>query len=324
MKNKRIGQWIIVVCLLFAMLWITACQSSADQPASPGQETDSPGEVSTSTGDSAQETGDSGDKAADTGTGADPAVIAQQEWQISAHASSFVLDSEGSNNTCARCHAPKNWMPTLEDIPESCKACKFELAPPPPLIVESDWLHVGCVMCHQVDKKGNVQPEVSWLEIPALDEYASVETSSELCLKCHNTENVAEHGQVLVGSGHADMQCTECHSPHSTTATCSTGDCHSGVMSEEDQIPGHDEDHKDVSCAACHDSAGWEVGPHPETGIWTTFSPWSHAVKIAEEDSILQTGTVPFLSHDLGLEVNCERCHFSGNPWGLTESVEIP
>ena len=324
MKKNRIGQWIVVASLLFAMLWITACQSSADQPGANGQDSGSPAANSSSSGDATEGSGDSSDNDPDSATGADPAAVAQQEWQTSAHASSFVLDTEGSNNACARCHSPKNWMPTLDDIPESCQACKFELAPPPPLIVESDWLHVNCIMCHQEDKKGNIQPEVSWLEIPALDEYASVETPSELCLKCHNTEDVAEHGQVLVGSGHADMQCTECHSPHSTTATCSTGDCHSDVLSDTDLIIGHDEDHSDVSCAACHDSAGWDVGPHPETGIWTTFSPWSHEVKVVEEDSILQTGTVPFLSHDLGLEVNCERCHFSENPWGLTESVEIP
>lgn len=321
MKKNRIGKWIVVASLLFAMLWVTACQSS---PEPSGQESDSPEVISTSSGDATEESGDSGGNNADAENGADPAVVAQQEWQNSPHASSFVLDSEGSNNSCARCHSPKEWMPTLDDIPESCQACKFELAPPPPLIAESAWQHVNCIMCHQEDKKGNIQPEVSWLEIPALDEYASVETPSELCLKCHNTEDVAEHGQVLVGSGHADMQCTECHSPHSTTATCSTGDCHSDVLSDTDQIIGHDEDHSEVSCAACHDSAGWDVGPHPETSIWTTFSPWSHEVQVAEEDSIRQTGTVPFLSHDLGLEVNCERCHFSENPWGLTDSIEIP
>ena len=83
-----------------------------------------------------------------------------------------------------------NWMPTLDDIPESCQACKFELPVPPTFIQESDWLHVSCIMCHQVDKKGIVQAEVEWLEIPVLEEYVSVETHSELCLKCHNTENV--------------------------------------------------------------------------------------------------------------------------------------
>ena len=324
MKNIKIGHWIVVASLIFGMLSVTACQSSSGQPSSTSEESDASTVTGNSEGDSSEGSADSAGSTADSESTGDPALAAQQEWQISAHASTFVLDNEGANNSCARCHSPKNWMPSLDDIPESCQACKFELAPPPPLIAESEWLHVSCVMCHQADKKGNIQPEISWLEIPALDEYVEVDSPSELCIKCHDTEGIAEHGQVQVGSGHEDMQCLECHSPHSTTATCVTGDCHASVLSAEDQIPGHDEDHKDVSCAACHDSAGWEVGPHPETGIWVTYSPWTYVVKVGEEDSIQQTGTVPFSSHDLGLAVNCEQCHFSGNPWGLTESVEAP
>ncbi len=324
MNKKRVGQWIIVVSLLSAMLLISACQSSGDQDGSSGQGSNPTGGTNSSTGDTGQGSSDAGSNDASSDSGVDPMVLAQQEWQISAHASSFVLDDQGNNNSCARCHAPKNWAPTLEDIPESCQACKFELPEPPPFIAESAWMHVSCVMCHTIDKKDNLQAEVAWLEIPALDEYASVESPSDLCLNCHNTEGVGEHGQVLVGSGHEDMQCLECHTPHSTAATCVNGDCHTGVLSETDQTLGHDEDHKNVSCAACHDSAGWEVGPHPETGIWTTFSPWTEEIKVGEEDSIVQNGTVPFLSHDLGLEVDCERCHFSGNPWELTESVETP
>ncbi len=321
MKKKRIGEWILVISLLFAILLVAGCQPSTDQPGSNEKESEPSAVNDNSPTDTEVGAGDSGSEETE---GQDPVVVAQQGWEISAHASSFVVDSEGNNNPCARCHAPMDWKPTLDDIPESCQACKFELEPPPPLIAESEWQHVSCLYCHEADKKGNIQPEVSWLEIPALEEYSEVETYSELCLKCHNTENVAEHGLVVVGSGHADMECTECHSPHNTTTTCMNGDCHSDVLSDADQILGHDDDHKDVSCAACHDNAGWDVGPDPETSVWTTFSPWSHEVMIGEADSILQTGTVPFSSHDIGLEVNCERCHFSGNTWGLTESVETP
>lgn len=321
MKKNKICHWIVVASLLLILLPVAACSSPSDQLDSPGQETDLPAETAGSSGGTTE---GSGDNDTESGTDIDPLDAAQQEWQNSAHADAFVVDDKGVNNPCARCHSPKNWMPSLDDIPESCQACKFELAPPPPFIAESAWENVSCAMCHQADKKGNVQPEVSWLEIPQLGEYASVETHSDLCLKCHDTEGVADHGQVLVGSGHEGMQCTECHSPHSTTATCVTGDCHSDVLSDTDEIPGHDEDHKDVSCAACHDTAGWEVGPHPETGVWVTYSPWSLIVKAGEEDTVSQTGIVPFSSHDLGLEVNCGRCHFSGNPWGLIETVETP
>lgn len=321
MKIKRLGHWGAIAGILIVILLVTACSGSPEEPGSNNQDSGAP-VATTSSSDGSTD----GSEDTDTGpeTGEDPIELAQQEWQSSAHATAFVVDGEGQNNSCARCHSPREWMPTLDDIPESCQACKFELAPPPPFIEESAWQNVTCVMCHQEDKKGNLQPEVSWLEIPPLDEYASVETHSELCLKCHDTEGIAEHGQVDVGSGHADMQCTECHSPHSTTATCVTGDCHAGVLSDTDETPGHDDDHKDVSCAACHDSAGWDVGPHPETGIWVTFGPWSYQETVDGEVTVLDSGTTPFSSHDLGLEVNCERCHFSGNTWGLTESVEIP
>ena len=304
MKNERICQWIFVLSLLFSILLITGCQSAGDQPDSNGTGAESPEVSNDSTTDTEEGSVDSESGDAESDSGLDPAIVAQQEWESSVHASSFVVDNEGNNNPCARCHAPMNWMPTLDDIPESCQACKFELETPPSFIPESEWQHVSCVMCHQVDKKGVVQPAVEWLEIPVLEEYVSVETYSELCLKCHNTEDISEHGQVIVGSDHADMQCTGGHSPHNTTTTCMNGDCHSDVLSDSDQIPGHDDDHKDVSCAACHDNAGWDVGPPPETGIWTTFSPWSHEEMIVEADSILQTGTVPFSSHDIGLEVN--------------------
>lgn len=324
MKKNRNGQWILVVCLVLAIMLVTGCQSSGNQLEPNDQGSESSDMINDSTTDTEEESADSESGDVEPESGQEPAVVAQQEWESSVHASSFVVDNEGNNNPCARCHAPMNWLPDPDDIPESCQACKFELPIPPSFIQESEWQHVSCKMCHQVDKKGVVQAEVEWLEIPILEEYVSLESHSELCLKCHNTENVAEHGLVIVGSGHADMQCTECHSPHSTSATCMTDDCHSDVLTDADLILGHDEDHKDVSCAACHDYAGWDVGPDPETGIWTTFSPWSHEVKIVEADSIMQSGTIPFSSHDLGLEVNCERCHFSGNEWELTENVESP
>lgn len=321
MNKIRVGPWAAVACLFAALLLITACSGSPEQTDPVDQGSAEPPAATSSNEDATQETQEPG---SDPESGTEAAARAQQDWQNSAHAASFVVDDQGNNNLCARCHSPKNWMPTLDDIPESCQACKFELTPPPPFIEEGVWENVSCLLCHQADKKGNLQPEVSWLEIPQLDEYASVESHSELCLKCHHTAGIRDHGEVSVGSGHVDLQCTECHSPHSSAATCLTGDCHPDLLSDMDVIPGHDEDHENVSCAACHDSAGWEVGPHPETGIWVTFSPWSLVVKLEGEDTVSQTGTVPFSSHDLGLEVNCARCHFADNPWGLTGSVEIP
>jgi hypothetical protein len=105
----------------------------------------------------------------------DPTMITSA-WESSPHADTFILDDNGQNNTCAQCHAPINWLPSMEDLPESCFACKFELEPPPPTIAESEWLDVPCKVCHKVDKKDNVEPEYAWLECP-LDEYGGYYSS---------------------------------------------------------------------------------------------------------------------------------------------------
>ena len=134
MKKKRNGQWILVVSLLFAMILVAGCQSLGNQPDSNVQESESPGMENDSEDGTEEGIGDS---ESEETVGLDPLVVAQQGWEISAHASSFVVDNEGNNNPCSRCHAPMNWMPTLDDIPESCQACKFELETPPSFIPES-------------------------------------------------------------------------------------------------------------------------------------------------------------------------------------------
>jgi hypothetical protein len=132
------------------------------------------------------------------------------------------------------------------------------------VIKEEEWEHIPCKVCHQV-KKDEVQAEFAWLEIAAIEEYAEVASSTELCLKCH-------------------------------------GECHEVLAS----IPGHDEDHQAVSCMACHDADGLPVGPDEQEGIWVT--------------SLEQAGA-PYTSHNVQLEAPCDRCHYPGNPWGLSDSV---
>lgn len=241
----------------------------------------------------------------------DPAAI-QGAWESSPHADTYILDAEGQNNTCARCHAPINWLPAMEDLPESCFACKFELEPPPPTIAEGEWVHIPCKVCHKVDKKGNVEPEIAWLEIAPLDEYISVASPSELCLKCHAAADISGHATVDVGGAHPGYECNQCHSAHDTKASCDTPGCH---VEPTDPIPGHDSDHQAVSCVACHDGSGMEVGPDEETSIWTTF-----ITKPTEGG----TERFAFTSHNVVLDAKCDRCHFVGNSWGLTESVAAP
>jgi hypothetical protein len=53
--------------------------------------------------------------------------------------------------------------------------------------------------------------------------------------------------------------------------------------------------------------------------MWITYAPWS-----VEKEEGSETGSKPFVSHNTVLEVNCERCHFSGNPWDLSIDIENP
>lgn len=228
----------------------------------------------------------------------------QTLWEEGPHAQTYVLDELGMNSTCARCHAPVDYVPSMDDMPESCAACKFEVEPPPPTIAETDWQHIPCNTCHRV-KKGEVDPKVAWLSIPPIDEYEDLATTTELCNKCHTKADVANHVQIEVAGGHASYACTQCHDAHSMTASCANEACHADVLDGTIVIPGHDDDHRMVGCAACHDASGMMVGPNEE-GIWVTLLPES---------------STPFMSHNIVKNALCKRCHFVANPWNLPEDV---
>jgi len=231
----------------------------------------------------------------DTGspTGAPPSLDAiQTGWQTSPHADTYVMADDGTNSACARCHAPVNWVPAMDELPASCLVCKFEVQPPPPVIDRVDWGNVRCNVCHQI-KDDVVQPEIAWLEVAALEQYAKVDSASELCLKCHATADVPGHKTIVHAGVHQDLDCTACHDAHTTAASCGTADCHPAAG----PIPGHDEAHQTVACLACHDASGLAVGPD-QSGVWTTMD---------------------YASHSLQTTVDCQRCHYAGNPWGLAE-----
>jgi len=172
------------------------------------------------------------------------------------------------------------------------------------MIAEANWSSVQCNICHRV-KKGEVDPQYAWLAIPPIDDYEDLASTTELCVKCHVEVDVEGHMSVEVAGAHADYTCTQCHDAHATTATCATADCHPDVMEPSASIPGHDEDHQSVACWACHDADGLEIGID-EQGIWTT---------------VVGESQEPFASHNTVKEALCERCHFSGNPWELSDDI---
>lgn len=318
----KVFGWVLI--LLLALL-LSACQSSnqdSPAPAEPVKAAESAAPVEAPAEQAAPSTQAAGQPesspaepaAAPVVESSDPAAI-QAGWQASPHAATFVVDSAGQNNTCARCHAPIDWQPSMEELPESCFACKFELKAPPPTIPENEWENVPCKVCHKEDKKDVIQPEIVWLEIAPLEEYIAVASPTELCQKCHAPVELAGHGDVLVGGAHAGYECTACHSAHTTISSCVTEACHSDVIEPAEPIPGHDADHQAVTCVACHDGSGMVVGPDAERGMWTTF-----AVDSTEAGG----ASYPFSSHNTVLEAKCDRCHFADNPWALSAEVQAP
>lgn len=234
----------------------------------------------------------------------DPALI-QVLWEASPHANTYVLDEAGTNSTCARCHAPLDYVPSMDDMPASCAACKFEVDDPPPTLAETDWESIPCNICHRV-KKGVVDPEYTWLSVPPIDEYADVESTTELCLNCHIQVDIPGHETPDLANAHADFTCTLCHDAHSTTAiSCASGDCHADTTNSSTAIPGHDEAHLAVPCWVCHDAAGLAAGLD-ENENWVT---------------LMDVASTPYVSHNIIKETLCERCHFLNNPWNLSDEV---
>lgn len=299
--------------ILSVVLGLVACQPDSDGVESVA-EVDSQEQAVSSTSDSSETATEAIPENAEDESGAEteinqPPPDPDALWSSSNHANSFVMGDDGTNIKCARCHAPIQWVPTMDDIPESCLTCKFEIEPPPPVVSEAEWEHVPCQVCHKV-KKDEVKPEYMWLEIAQIEEYAEVASTTELCMKCHEAVDLPAHEEILFTDVHQDLTCTECHDAHSTTSGCSTPGCHEDALSPAEPIPGHDDNHALVSCVACHDAAGLEVGPDDEQGTWTTFPVAGGADPLT-----------PIVSHQLQLGVECDRCHYAGNPWGLSDSV---
>ena len=112
-------------------------------------------------------------------------------WEGSPHGSGWD-EGKGPNTWCSRCHSPQNWDPAaFPGPPPSCMTCKFptddeiRIAEGNPLVPEADWVGIPCETCH-VFKDGVVTQGIAWLN-PVKMEYESVNTSTELCQKCHVT-----------------------------------------------------------------------------------------------------------------------------------------
>lgn len=130
--------------------------------------------------------------------------------------------------------------------------------------------------------------------------------------------NIAEHTDQV-----ENERCTECHASvadihmnilDETPVACL--DCHQYLIGEYAQTryqSAHSIIHATVRCAACHDGSDLAVGQPPGQERWVTFRT---TALLGRET------TAPYQSHNIQLTVTCERCHYTGNPWGLAVDIE--
>ena len=205
-----------------------------------------------------------------------------------------------------------------------------------PFVSEEEWVGMPCETCHVVDGNGYVTPGIAWLNPISMD-YVAVNTSTELCEKCHVTTtgnafgSAVDHKITLGGSAHLNYggfigevpppsYCADCHDPH-TLEPKQCVDCHEGVTTSDTHMLGYNALMLDkLTCMACHDASGLDVGPPPgdEGGPWVT-----------QVTSVGRAGpTTEFvLSHSIVHDVACDRCHFEENPFELvvlTAAGEVP
>jgi len=239
-----------------------------------------------------------------------------ENWQRSPHANTYDIH-KGPNTYCSQCHSPRNWDPqAVIDPPPNCVSCKFQFEDEPriaagnPLVPREQWTDIRCDICHEVNE-GLADPQLVWWD-QAGGKYESVADANAQCEKCHTDTETILHRRDLGDATHLDFQCTDCHDAHSAAASCSDAGCHADLSVEnhgdKSDTAVNGADHTAVSCAACHDFSGLEVGLLDDEGQWVTWRTTELMERI---------NTKPYQSHAIGLEVNCERCHFTGNPWNL-------
>jgi len=227
-------------------------------------------------------------------------------WHNSPHANTFILSEDNTNSSCAQCHAPLNWSPTKADIPVSWVEKQLNPAPSSLHISEEAWTHVDCKVCHS-SEENQIDGEFAWLEIAPLETYVEMETTTQLCQKCHLETAYDLHQPLLLKGSHADFICTDCHDPHSTTTNCSTSACHEPFAEECERIETHDKPHSEVTCVACHDGDESEIAWNEQRQAWDTVR--TSATNHPQEYE-------PYVSHNIVLAVDCDRCHAPGDhPW---------
>jgi hypothetical protein len=262
-------------------------------------------------------------------------------WEASPHGNTWG-EGKGPNTWCSRCHSPQNWDPAaIIGPPPACFSCKFptdaemRIAPGNAFIPEEEWIGIPCETCHVMEN--GVATVNAWLN-PVSMQYVDVNTPTELCEKCHVTttgtgnplRSAVDHQIILGGPAHLNyagfideeippQYCTDCHDPH-TQQPKQCVDCHE-IDAAAHAGGRYVNMAERVTCMACHDASGADVGPHPDEAMGGVFT-----TTLTEVGRSGPT-TSAIVSHSIQYTVACNRCHFDANAWELnvyTETGEVP
>lgn len=247
----------------------------------------------------------------------------------------------------------------------ACSASSVETAVPtstPPILIETPGLSeqdlklreiqdifsanphkskFTCGKCHSIDDNEAISGNLTWTD-EKTGQSEKINYPSQICTKCHKLHTPQEIQHDSIQLAHNIYECTDCHNPHSTQASCTESQCHSEIgktinamidvppnhvsMSDPNaamcggsschelakEVANtpiyHQPVHRDVPCYVCHDISGMQVSRN-EKSSWIT---------IDQVDIETGENNDGFVSHTIGLNADCSRCHFEDNPWGLS------
>lgn len=235
-----------------------------------------------------------------------------------------------------------NGLPTPETTADNLQELKFE-AVKSSFSSGSHSVQLSCETCHSVNG-GLVEKELSWLNETTQQE-ESISSSTELCSKCHPDQNKPQRVGSSTELAHADAECITCHNPHSTQASCTQSSCHldiRNIITADVDVPEfhptsdqtnsnmcggsschgrakqalaspiyHQPVHRQVPCYVCHDRSGLVTGSDGN-GSWYTNRSITPEVNSHRGEVV---------SHQIGRDVDCTKCHYADNPWELLDQV---
>lgn len=209
------------------------------------------------------------------------------------------------------------------------------------LLTTSPHSEFSCDKCHK--RKGEiVEKQLVWTD-ESSGQVEDIASPNILCTNCHADQEKINEIQTTTQQAHSEFECTDCHNAHSVQASCTESPCHTdiqNIISAQVEKPSfhtglgdpesymcggsachdlakqvansplyHQPIHRGVPCFVCHDISGMMV-------IRGDDQSWMTVLNQGQNDG---SEPLPQVSHTIGLEVQCNKCHYADNAWYLDE-----